>query len=637
MSSHPVPDDEPQLDAATRQSFDLRWERYLPDLEVGIRKVYRDRADETIARVRSIILARLAERSAELRRLDEARLLEPDWLQKPQQIGYVAYADRFAGTLSGVGEHLDHLADLGVSYLHLMPLLQPRPGESDGGYAVADYRRVRPDLGTMDDLAELTGKLRRRHISLVMDLVLNHVAAEHEWARRACAGDPRYREYFHILDDRDQVDAWERSLPEVFPDFAPGNFTWNDELDGWVWTTFNSFQWDLNWANPDVFCEFVDLIAYLANQGVEVFRLDAIAFIWKQMGTDCQNEPPVHDITQSLRQALRILAPAVAFKAEAIVGPGDLISYLGRGRHAGKVSDMAYHNALMVHLWSTLASRDCTLMETALRKFPDKPTSTTWGTYVRCHDDIGWAIDDPDAWDAGMDPYAHRRFLSDFYSGQFPGSFARGLVFQANPATGDRRISGSLASLAGLELALEKGDRARIDDAIARIVMLHTAILGYGGVPLLWMGDEVGMLNDDGYVDDPDHAADNRWVHRPVMDWDRVAQARSDPSSVPGRIWAGIRRAIEVRRTCPELHASVETVVLPSPDKRVMMWGRPHPEGSLIELYNVTEDAVWFPLGAVRESLGDSAVELLSGFDYDLTPAMIRLEPYDCLWLSSRD
>lgn len=623
------------LDPSTQQSFELRWERYLPDLWIGLSRVYGDRADETLQRVRDILVTRIAERPDDLKRLDEARLLEPDWLQKPSMIGYATYTDRFAGTLKGINDHLDHLSEMGVRYLHLMPLLQPRQGANDGGYAVADHHTIRTDLGTMDDLDDLTATLRSHGISLVVDLVVNHVAAKHEWAQRARAGQQKYRDYFHVLKTQNEVDAWEKDLPEVFPDFARGNFTWNDDCQGWVWTTFNEFQWDLNWANPDVFCEFLDLMCELANRGVEVFRLDAIAFIWKKLGTGCQNLPQVHDITQSLRQAMRIVAPAVAFKAEAVVGPNDLIGYLGRGRHWGKVSDMAYHNSLMVQLWSALAARDVSLMETALSRVPDKPSTTTWATYARCHDDIGWAIDDADAHDTGLDPVAHRRFLSDFYSGDFPGSFARGLVFQDNPETGDRRISGSLASLAGLERALEAEDPALIDATIARIVMMHTAILGYGGVPLIWMGDEVGMLNDD-WQRDPDHADDNRWVHRPVMDWSLVEQAQAEPHSVPGRIWRGVRRAINARRRSPEFHASVETVVLPSPSRKVIMWGRPHPEGRMIELYNVSEQEVWFPMETLRSELDDVVTELLSGFDYDLTPMNLRLAPYECLWLSAR-
>ncbi|MDX5318912.1 MAG: alpha-amylase family protein, partial [Actinomycetes bacterium] len=472
-------------DPGDTDTFRLRVERYGTDLIDGLRRVYGDRAEELYQRVLGIMGAGFASRPRELRLRDEARLLHHDWLQRPGMLGYVAYADRFASTLAGVGDHLDHLTRLGVTYLHLMPLLKPREGENDGGYAVADFRAVRPDLGTMDDLEALAARLRQRGISLVLDLVLNHVAAEHEWALRARAGDPKYRAYFHVFGDREQPDAFERTLPEVFPDFAPGNFTWVEELGGWVWTTFHAYQWDLDWSNPDVFCEFLDIILHLANKGVEVLRLDAIAFLWKRLGTDCQNQPEVHHLTRALRSAVRVVAPAVAFKAEAIVGPTDLAAYLGTGENHGKVSDMAYHNSLMVQLWSALASRDTRLTEVALSRIPAKPTTATWGTNVRCHDDIGWAIGDDDARRALLDGHAHRVFLSDFYAGYFPGSFARGLVFQHNPATNDRRISGTCASLAGLEAALEAGDGRAIEESVRRILLLHTAIMGFGGVPLL--------------------------------------------------------------------------------------------------------------------------------------------------------
>ncbi len=610
-------------------------DRYGPDLLDGLTRVYGDAAPALFERLTGVMRAAFAARSPDLAVLDEARLLSPDWLQRPDAVGYVCYADRFGGSLAGVAERIDHLKSLGVSYLHLMPLLRPREGDSDGGYAVADYRQVDPKLGTMDDLASLASTLRGQGISLVVDLVLNHVAREHEWAVRARAGEQKYRDYFHIFGDRELPDAYERTLPEVFPDFAPGNFTWDDEAQGWVWTTFNAFQWDLNWANPDVFAEFADLILFLANNGVEVLRLDAIAFIWKEMGTDCQNEPPVHDITQALRAVLRIVAPACALKAEAIVGPQDLISYLGQGRHFGKVSDLAYHNSVMVQLWGALASRHTRLFEVALSNFPGKPASTTWATYARCHDDIGWAISDADARGAYLEGHTHRAFLSEFYAGLYPGSFARGLVFQHNPVTNDRRISGSMASLAGLEAALATGDGGQLSDAIARVNLLHTAILGFGGVPLLYMGDEIGRLNDYGYADDPEHAADNRWVHRPRMDWDAVAASEADPSIPGGRILSGLRHTTGVRRRLPQLHASIESRVLPSPDSRVLLLTRDHPEGMLIEVYNFSEDAVELPTYLLRDRLGDTAVERIGGYDYSLDPETIRIRPYQPLWLTA--
>ncbi len=620
----------PTLDLRDADTFAIRLERYRADLEASLRSVY---GDEQLAalwpRLETMLRRALAERPADLRRLDEARLLRPDWLQVPEMIGYVAYTDRFAGTLEGVGERLNYLDELGVKYLHLMPLLRPRDGENDGGYAVQDYRAVREDLGSMADLQALAGKLRRRGISLELDLVMNHVAQEHDWAVRARAGEEQYRNYFLLFPHRELPDLYERTLPEVFPDFAPGNFTWNEEARSWVWTTFNSYQWDLNWANPDVFLEFVDIILYLANQGVEIFRLDAIAFIWKRIWTDSQNQPEVHDLTLALRACARIVAPAVAFKAEAIVAPGDLIAYLGRRAHHGKVSDMAYHNSLMVQLWSSLASGNTRLFEQALSAFAPKPTSTTWGLYVRCHDDIGWAISDHDAGQAGTVGHGHRAFLSDFYSGERPGSFARGQVFQANPRTGDRRISGTAASLAGLEAAQSEEE---INLALARLRLLHAVTLGYGGVPLLYMGDELALLNDERYLQVPEHAQDNRWLHRPALDWDK-AEERFDPGTSAGKMYAAVQRLIRARRTLPHLHASIEAQVVHSPNEHALLLRRQHPLGNLLGVYNFSPEFQPLPAELLRSVVGAYPRDALSGFEWNLTNPEVALEPYGAYWL----
>ncbi|MGI3782924.1 MAG: alpha-amylase family glycosyl hydrolase, partial [Janthinobacterium lividum] len=425
-------DGEPPHDQAV---FATRLKRYWPDLITGLTGAYPAHAVEMANHLVEIAADNFRRRPADLRLLDLQRHADPQWFGHQSMLGYATYTDLFGGTLRGVGEKVDYLAELGVTYLHLMPLLKPRPGQSDGGYAVMDYRAVREDLGTVEDLRDLATTLRGRGISLTLDLVLNHVAAEHAWAVAARNGDAFHRRYFHMFADRQLPDAYERTLPEVFPDTAPGSFTFDEESSSWVWTTFNSWQWDLNWHNPDVFYEFADLILWLANLGVECLRLDAIAFLFKRMGTACQNQPEVHAITQALRTVARIAAPALVFKAEAIVGPADLAPYLGVGKHAGKVSDMAYQNSLMVQIWSALAAKDTRLFCAAMNRFPSKPVTTVWDTYLRCHDDIGWAIDDADAASVGLDGPAHRRFLADFYAGVYPMSDARGLVFQENLET----------------------------------------------------------------------------------------------------------------------------------------------------------------------------------------------------------
>ena len=370
--------------------FELRWARGVDAMLEPLGRLYP--GVDLASGLRALLRRRAARRPDDLRALDLARDVDPDWFLHPRMAGYVAYVDRFAGRLADVPARIPYLKDLGVTYLHMMPLLKPRPGEDDGGYAVMDYRAVDPRLGTMADLKATCRALRRAGISPCIDMVLNHTAKEHEWARRAWEGDERHRAFYLMFDEPETPAAYERTLLEVFPDQAPGSFTHYPEIGRWVWTTFNEFQWDLNWANPEVFEAVLDTILWLANRGVEVFRLDAVAFLWKRMGTTCQNEPEVHDILQALREAVLIAAPAVIFKAEAIVGPNELVPYLGTGRHEGHESELAYQNSLMVQYWSALATGDARLATHVLAThFPERVRDATWATYLRCHDDIGWA------------------------------------------------------------------------------------------------------------------------------------------------------------------------------------------------------------------------------------------------------
>ena len=606
-----------------------RYDRWADDLWDGLVPVYPDPA-QVLPQVMSVIAGIHRARSAALRDRDRDRTLRPDWFQTADTVGYVAYADLFADDLQGIRTRIDYLTDLGVTYLHLMPLLTPRPGANDGGYAVMDYRSVRSDLGSMADLAELAADLHRAGISLTLDLVLNHVAREHEWAEKAKAGDPRYRDYFHVYPDRRIPDQYERTLPEVFPAFAPGNFTWDDQLQGWVWTTFNEWQWDLNWSNPDVFVEFIDIIGFLANQGADCVRLDAIAFTWKRMGTNCQNQPEVHALTQALRAAARIMAPSLIFKAEAIVGPQDVVAYLGQGTHAGKVSDLAYHNSLMVQIWSALASRDGRLLATALDRFAPIPVTTAWATYLRCHDDIGWAIDDADASDVGWNGYDHRSFLADFYAGEHAGSFARGMHFQSNPETGDRRTSGSAASLIGIEAAMAANDDSALDTAVDRLLCAYAMVFGFGGLPLLYMGDELGLLNDHSYLADPEKAADNRWVHRPAMDW---TSAEDHAGGIPGRVFHAISALIRARKGLPALHASVTTEAFAADDPAVLVFRRRHAAGSIVQVYNLSESRHELPASALWPLRGAHLREHISGADVPVQPVM-SLPPYAAWWLT---
>ena len=607
-----------------------RLEAVWPDVVRPLRRLYGRRPDFEVllGRLRDQVAAAYAARSDELRALDERRLMAPDWFQRTDVLGYVCYTDRFAGTLRDLPDRVGYLRELGVSHLHLMPLLKPRPAPNDGGYAVMDYRAVDPRLGTTDDLRATADVLRGAGISLVLDLVCNHTAREHEWAEKARAGDPTYLAYYRTYPDRTEPDDWERSLPEVFPDFAPGNFTWDPACERWVWTTFNDYQWDLDYTNPDVFAEMFSVICHLANVGVEVLRLDAVAFMWKRKGTNCQNQPEVHLLLQAWRALSRIVAPAVILLAEAIVSPDDLVGYLGRGEGAGKECELAYHNVLMVSLWSALAEQNAALLTHTLRAMPPIPPSAAWLTYVRLHDDIGWAVTDENAGAVGLGGYDHRAFLSDFYSGEFPGSFARGAVFQANPATGDRRISGSLASLAGLEEALERGDDEAAALAVRRILLLNHLILTFGGVPLVYMGDEIGMRNDPAYAQDPELAADNRWLHRPRMDW-AAAERRTDPGSIEARVYLELQSLVRLRAVTPELHAQAAAEALWNDDPRVFTLLRSSARGDLLVLANVSPHVVSTGLPNHWGRVHD----LVTGEDAD---GRVVLAEYQVRWLRRR-
>ncbi len=571
------------------QLFALRWQRSERDLLSSFRLLYGENP-KTEARLKALLEQHWKNRPAALKALDLARDITPDWFLSENMVGYVFYVDRFAGNLKGVLDHLDYLESLGVTYVHFMPCLKPRPAPNDGGYSVMDYGAIDPKLGTMADFEAVTSALRARGMSVCIDLVLNHTAKEHAWAEKAKKGDKKYQDFYWMFDTNEVPLEYEKTLVEIFPNDAPGSFTHYPEFKKHVWTTFNEHQWDLNWSNPEVFLAVTDIILNLANKGAEVLRLDAVAFMWKRMGTNCQNQPEVHDILQALRAATRIAAPAVIHKAEAIVAPRDLVPYLGQGRHAGREANLAYHNNVMVQYWSSLATRDTRLMTHTLRKhFPESFRNACWATYIRCHDDIGWAITEEDA-DAipGTSGPGHRRFLSEFYSGEFAGSFARGGIFQENEETGDRRNSGSFASLAGLEAATTPEE---INAAIQRILMGYALMCSFGGLPLLYMGDEVGLLNDYTFVDVPEHAHDNRWLHRPMMDWERVKK----PNAIVAELLSGIKHIITQKKS----HA---TSSVASPNKnhrhrqqqtlRLHKSRRRRPTGGHLQLHQRTHNRI---------------------------------------------
>ncbi|MCU4672670.1 alpha-amylase family glycosyl hydrolase [Microbacterium fluvii] len=574
---------------------------------------------EHLAALLRIAADAAAERADDLVALDERRSADPEWFASERMLGGVCYVDRFAGDLAGIREAIPYFQELGLTYLHLMPLFPGPAGNNDGGYAVSDYRTVEPRLGTMDELRNLAAELRAAGISLVIDFIFNHTSNEHAWARKAVEGVPGFEDFYLIFPDRTLPDQYERTTREIFPDDHRGSFV--QLPDGrWIWSTFYHFQWDLNYANPAVFTAMAGELLFLANVGVEVLRMDAVAFIWKQLGTPSESLPEAHLLLQAFNAVLRIAAPAVLFKSEAIVHPDEVLDYI-----SPEECELSYNPLQMALTWEALATRDARLLQQALVRRHALPAGTAWVNYVRSHDDIGWTFADEDAAELGIEGYPHRRFLNDFYIGRFPGSFAAGMPFQENPDTGDARVAGTTASLAGIE----RGDEGGED----RVVLAHALAMATGGIPLLFLGDEVAQLNDYGFTDDEHRAGDSRWVHRPARPAAAYA-ARFDRDTVAGRVYRRIRRLIAVRAASPEFGGNA-LVDFTTSHPSVVSFQRPGAdETRMLVLANVADHEVAIDALTLsgfareaRDAVADEQIDLARG---------VRLPAHGFRWLRVR-
>jgi len=514
-----------------------------------LQRLYGDRDDfaEQAQRLVETMAQQYIMRPEKLRQLDLAREKDYNWFLSQQWVGMALYCKGFAGTLRGLQDRLNYFQELGINLVHVMPVMRCPEGSSDGGYAVSDFREINPEVGNLEDVQQLAEEMKKRDILLVLDVVVNHTSNKHYWATRARAGDKKYQDYYYSFENRNIPDMFEQSMPEIFPETAPGNFTWDEEMGRWVMTVFNDFQWDLNYSNPAVFIEMLNIILFWANQGADVLRLDAVAFLWKKIGSTCQNEREAHLLLQLLKDCCQVTAPGVVFIAEAIVAPVEMVKYFGEDAVIAKECEIAYNATFMALLWDAVATKNARLLNQGIKSLPVKLERATWLNYVRCHDDIGLGFDDRDILLCDYEPAQHRKFLVDYFTGKFDHSHARGLPFGQNAKTGDTRISGSLASLVGLEHALETGDNQAIADSMKLILLLHGMILSFGGLPLLYYGDELGTLNDDSYRDDPHKKGDTRWVHRPSINWEKAAR-RNMPGTVEYEIFSALKRMIAVRK-----------------------------------------------------------------------------------------
>lgn len=586
------------------------------------------------SKLTDLMLERYQERSEELKQQDLERMTNPHWFLSQQYVGMMMYTNHFARDLKDFRHKMHYLEDLGVNLVHLMPLMQCPKENNDGGYAVSDFQKVTADLGNVKDLRRIADCLRSKKMLLMLDFAVNHTSEEHEWALEAKKGNERYQDYYYFFPDRSVPDLYEQSLPEVFPESAPGNFTYIEEIQRWVMTVFHRYQWDLNYQNPQVFLEMLDNLLWLANIGVDIVRLDALAFTWKKIGTDSQNLEEAHLLMKLFKACCQVVAPSALFLAEAIVAPGQIVKYFGKVDEVSDECDIAYNATAMTLSWEMIATKNHRLWNVTIDHVPQKPQGTTWLNYIRCHDDIGLGYDDEHAAMAGYDPGAHRRFITDFLTGNIDWSFASGVEFMKDPKTGNARISGSLASLAGLEKARKANDDREIALAEKRVLLLHAFILSYVGIPMLYMGDELAMINDYTYLHDPAKSADNRWMHRPKMDWD-LARQRYENHKVEGRVFQAIKRLLEARKNEPLFADSSNFYRMDTRNEHLLAFERYAETDRIVCVYNLNDqpeslygdilERRGFSLGRLREVISQ---EELAVMNRNLT-----LQPYEFLWI----
>ncbi len=550
------------------------------------------------------------------------------WYQSQKMAGIMLYIDRFGENLKGFEQHIDYLAELGITYVHFMPLLASRPGNNDGGYAVADYLRVDDKFGTTKDFERVICRLRERGIRTCIDFVLNHTAKEHEWAQKCISGDPEYNSMYFIYDNDEIPRKYEETLTEIFPDVAPGNFTYYPEYGKYVMTRFYEFQWDLNYANPLVFNKIVEVLLTLANKGVDIFRLDAIPYMWKEIGTSCMNHPKAHELIRMLYEIVQEVCPSVIFLGEAIVQPYEIVKYFGNEQE--KECNVMYNASFMTLLWSSLATRDVRLMEQSLSRNYGIPSDGLWINYVRCHDDIGWGFETDILQNLGLDPVLHKQFMIEYMEGKFPGSFARGELYEYNPQTGDARNCGTTASLCGLDQGLSEKHGYKVELAVKRILLLHAMIISYTGIPLLYSGDEIGQTNDWDYRKEPEHAGDSRWLHRGRMDWEK-AEKRTDPATVEGQIFRGIQKMLAIRKSNELFAARYRAVPVFTDNHAVFAF---HKENKMLVLANFSEREQWVDAASFDWfGLPGEMSDLITGRPIRTYQNRIQLGPYEYLWL----
>ena len=566
------------------------------------------------------------ERNDKLKTLDAEREAEGEWYRKRDMLGMMMYIDNFAGNIKGVQEKLPYLEKCNVNYVHLMPFLDSPKGRSDGGYAVADFRKVKPELGTMEDLSELAEKCHEKGISLCMDFVMNHTSEDHEWAVKARQGDGEYMSRYFFYADPSIPQEYEKTVPQVFPTTAPGNFTYLPELGHYVMTTFYPYQWDLNYRNPRVFNEMMYNFLYLANQGMDIIRIDAVPYIWKELGTNCRNLPQVHTIVRMMRMIGEIVCPGIVLLGEVVMEPDKVAPYFGTVEKPE--CHMLYNVTTMATTWNTVATRDIRLLRKQMDIVCALPREYTFLNYLRCHDDIGWGLDYDTLKTWGMEEVPHKKYLNDYFQGKTEGSVSRGELYNEDLVTGDARFCATTASMCGVESAGFEQDEQKMDQAITKDVMLHAYMFTQSGIPMLYSGDEIGQVNDYTYKDDPEKAPDSRYIHRGKFNWDLVDNI-GNKESVQGKIFQALDKLEAIRRNEAVFNTDAEVYTKDYSDQSVL-WIIRRAEGEeLHAVFNFSDypKTIWMPETA-------EYTDLLTGKKAEVTT--VDLPGWGFFWMKKK-
>ena len=561
--------------------FQTRLEKHIDELKWLYIELY-DNAD-MLAELLEQLRCFYDERDKALKQRDEYREAEPDWYKKNDMLGMMMYIENFAGNMKGVCEKLDYLQESNVNYIHLMPFLDTPEGKSDGGYAVSDFRKVRPDLGTIEDFRELTKECHEKDINVCIDFVMNHTSEDHEWAKRAKEGDGEYMSRYFFFDNYDIPTQYEWTVPQVFPTTAPGNFTWCSEAGKYVMTTFYPYQWDLNYKNPRVFNEMMYNYLFLANCGADIIRIDAVPYIWKELGTTCRNLPKVHTIVRLMRMIGEIVCPGVLLLGEVVMEPVKVAPYFGTPEKPE--CHMLYNVTTMVTIWHTVATKDARLLKQQLDIVNDLPKDHVFLNYLRCHDDIGWGLDYDALSQYGMQEVPHKKFLNEYFQGLYGWSDSRARLYNDDPVTKDARLCGTTASLCGMEAALFEFDAQKIEKAANMDVMLHAFMFTLSGIPVIYSGDEIGQLNDYSYENDPDKAYDSRYIHRGKFNWN-LAEKRKVVGNSQEMIYYGLDKLEKIRARERVFTGDADVWTIDQDENELIVIGRYYQGHKLIAAFN---------------------------------------------------